>query len=236
LEAKNAELESFSYTVSHDLRSPLVTIKGFLTHVAEDVRAGNGERAEADIARIRGATEKMERLLADLLELSRVGQVLKPAAHTPFEDIVREALFLLQGRLAARGITVDVAPGLPRVWGDRARLVQVVQNLLDNAIKFSADQAEPRIAVGFRPGTDEAAPVFFVRDNGIGIAAEHIERVFGLFRRLEPRFEGSGIGLALVRRIVERHGGRVWIESAGRGAGATFCFTLAAAPDAKARG
>ena len=230
LEAKNAELESFTYTVSHDLRSPLVTIKGFLAHLVRDVETGDRARAEADVARIRGAADKMERLLADLLELSRVGRIVKPPSDCPFEEIVHEALFLLQGRLAARGIPVEVAPGLPRVWGDRARLVQVVQNLIDNALKFSTPGPEARILVGCRPGPDGTAPVLFVRDRGIGIAPEHLETVFGLFRRLDPHIEGSGIGLALVRRIVEVHGGRCWVESEGPGKGATFCFTLAPRP------
>jgi signal transduction histidine kinase len=230
LEAKNTELESFTYTVSHDLRSPLVTIKGFLAHLVRDLESGNPARAEADVARIRGAADKMEGLLADLLELSRVGRIVKPPSEISFEEIVREALFLLQGRIAAREIPVEVAAGLPRVWGDRARLVQVVQNLVDNALKFSTPGPQAHILVGCRPGQDDVHPVLFVRDHGIGIAPEHLETVFGLFRRLDPLVEGSGIGLALVRRIVEVHGGRCWVESQGQGRGATFCLTLAPQP------
>jgi signal transduction histidine kinase len=223
LEAKNAELEGFTYTVSHDLRSPLVTIKGFVAHLATDLQAGDAVRARSDLARIQGAADKMDRLLQELLELSRVGRIVRPPSDLALEDVVHEALFLSQGQLAARSVSVDVATALPRVWGDRARLVQVLQNLVENAVKFMGDQPEPRITIGQRPGQP---PVLFVRDNGIGISEEQREAVFTLFRKLDPHAEGSGIGLALVRRIVEAHGGRVWAESEGSGAGATFCFTL----------
>lgn len=230
LEAKNAELEGFTYSVSHDLRSPLVTVKGFVAHLAADLQAGDHERVTGDLARIQDAAEKMDRLLRELLELSRVGRIVSPSADLAFEDVVREALFLLQGRLATRPLHVDVANDLPRVWGDRARLVQVLQNLLDNAVKFMGDQPDPRIAVGVRPAAPGQLPVLFVRDNGIGIPREQREAVFTLFRQLDPHAEGAGIGLALVRRIVEAHGGRVWVESEGKGAGAAFCFTLPVGP------
>jgi len=115
------------------------------------------------------------------------------------------------------------------VYGDRQRLVEVLQNLLDNAVKFMGDQSDPRIEIGARSARGEDAehgePVFYVKDNGIGIAPEHYDRVFGLFNQLDPKIEGTGVGLALVKRIVEFHGGRIWVESEA-GKGATFCFTL----------
>jgi signal transduction histidine kinase len=230
LEAKNAELEGFTHTVSHDLRSPLITIKGFVAHLATDLEADNAGRARSDLARIQGAADKMDQLLQELLELSRVGRVVSPPSDLALEDVVREALFLSQGRLAARGVRVEVATGLPRVWGDRARLVQVLQNLVENAVKFMGDQPEPQITIGQRPSPPGQPPVLFVRDNGIGIPQEQRDTVFTLFRKLDPHAEGSGIGLALVRRIVEAHGGRVWAESDGSGTGASFCFTLPAGP------
>jgi len=110
------------------------------------------------------------------------------------------------------------------VKGDRRRLLEVFQNLLDNAAKFMGDAANPRVEVGVRQDGDQA--VYFVRDNGMGIEPRHVDRVFGLFEKLDPGGEGTGIGLALVRRIVEAHGGRTWADSAGRGLGSTFCFTL----------
>jgi signal transduction histidine kinase len=224
LEAKNAELERFTYTVSHDLKSPLFTIRGFLGYLERDALSGHRERLHADIERIISATDKMQELLNDLLELSRIGRVVNERQEIPFEEVVRDALTLVQGRLAERGVNVHIDANLPVVFGDRPRLVEVLQNLLDNAAKFMGSQSQPRIEIGQR-GEENGFAVFFVRDNGIGIAAEHHERIFGLFNKLDVQSEGTGIGLALVKRIIEVHGGRIWVESEA-GKGATFLFTL----------
>jgi len=228
LEQRNVELERFTYTVSHDLRSPLVTVNGFAGMLEADLKSGNLDRARDDIRRIRSATETMDRLLRELLELSRAGRIASHPERVPLGEAAREAGQLVAGRLSERGIRLDVAPGLPDVFADRARLRDVLQNLLDNAAKFMGDATEPRIEVGWVAGTDPV--VAWVRDNGIGIDAQHQDKVFGLFDRLDPSIEGTGLGLALVRRIVEGHGGRVWVESAGRGQGSTFYFTIPAAP------
>jgi signal transduction histidine kinase len=224
LEARNAELERFNYTVSHDLRTPLVTVMGFLGVVETAVREGNAESVRGDLARIRAAALRMDRLLSELLDLSRVGRVKGEPVTVPFNELVREACSLVACRLAERGVRLEVAEGLPSVRGDRPRLVEVVQNLLDNAAKFMGKQADPRIEVGLRGSRGQE--VFFVRDNGNGIEPRYHEKVFGLFDRLDAETEGTGVGLALVKRIVELHGGRVWVESAGLGHGSTFCFTL----------
>lgn len=226
LEARNTELERFTYTVSHDLKSPLITIRGFLGFLQEDALTGNFDRLQADLARIRDATDKMHRLLDELLELSRVGRKMNAPQHVPFGDIVREALELVSGQIKTRGVTVAVADGLPVVYGDRARLVEVVQNLVDNAVKFSGDNREPRVEIGARAADHDEGPVFYVRDNGIGVDPQYHERIFGLFNKLDVQSDGTGVGLALVRRIVEVHGGRVWVESEGAGRGSTFCFTV----------
>ena len=220
LESKNAELERFTYTVSHDLKSPLVTIRGFLGLLEQDLAKGDHTRTQSDLRRIASATDRMNHLLMDLLELSRIGRLMNPSETVPFEIIVREALELTQGQLTARHVNVQVRPGLPTVHGDRARLVEVLQNLIDNAVKFMGAQNAPCIEIGIRPG-----PVFYVTDNGIGIAPEYHERVFGLFNRLDQSIEGTGIGLTLVKRIIEVHGGKIWIESNGFN-GTTVCFTL----------
>jgi len=141
---------------------------------------------------------------------------------TDFVLLAEQAMALARGRLD--GMAVELAPELPEVRGDPARLLQVLQNLLENAGQFRGEQEQPRVEVGMR--RDGAARVFYVRDNGIGIEPRHHERVFGLFHKLDPRSPGSGIGLALARRIVEAHGGRLWVESDGKRQGATFCFTL----------
>jgi signal transduction histidine kinase len=223
LEAKNAELERFTYTVSHDLKSPLITIKGFLGLLEQDAAAGNLERLRADVARIGTAADTMKLLLEQLLELSRIGRVVRPPEPVPLGDLVREALAALDGLVRERGVEVVVQADLPLVHGDRVRLREVIQNLLENAIKFLGDQPRPRIEVG---ATAADGIVCHVRDNGVGIEPAYREKVFELFERLGRGGEGTGVGLALVKRIVEVHGGRAWAESDGPGTGSTFYFSL----------
>jgi PAS domain S-box-containing protein len=227
LESKNAELERFTYTVSHDLKSPLITIRGFLGFIKEDSRTGNLVRLESDIKRIGDAAEKMQRLLNDLLELSRVGRLVSEPKEVRFNELVMEALELLHGRISQGNVAVSVAEDLPSVYGDRQRLLEVVQNLVDNAAKYMGEQSQPRIEIGCH-GWEDGKPVFYVRDNGMGIAPEYHDKIFGLFNKLDPGMEGTGIGLALVKRIVEFHGGRIWVESQ-IGQGTTFLFSLPSA-------
>jgi signal transduction histidine kinase len=224
LEAKNAELERFTYTVSHDLKAPLFTIGGFLGFLEEDVASGNMAKFKKDLERIREAKDKMHVLLNELLELSRVGRLMSPTTDTPFGEIVEDALALTRGRLMDARIRVEVSEGLPIVNGDRPRLVEVMQNLIDNSAKFMGDQSDPCIRIGAQERNGEF--VFFVGDNGIGIDPVFHDKVFGLFDKLNPKSEGTGVGLALVKRIIEIHGGRIWIESNGNGQGSMFCFTL----------
>jgi len=223
-------LECFTYTVSHDLKAPLITIRGFLGLLEQDALANDVERLQADMARIVEATDKMRRLLDELLELSRIGRLMNPPEDVPFETIVREALSLVHGALEARGVNVHVATGLPIVHGDRTRLVGVVQNLVDNGVKFMGDQPQPRIDIGQLGTDDTGKPILFVQDNGSGIDPQYHNQVFGLFSKLDTKSTGTGVGLALVKRIVEVHGGRIWVESAGVNCGSTFFFTLPEPP------
>ena len=226
LENKNEELDRFTYTVSHDLKSPLFTIRGFLGYLEQDALSGNQARLKSDIQRITDATDKMQRLLNELLELSRVGRLQNESTYFAFADLAHEASELVQGRILARGIRVSIEPNLPTVYGDRPRLTEVLQNLIDNAAKFMGDRVEPQIEIGCRGHDSERGmPVFYVRDNGIGIPSQHYDRVFGLFNKLDPKTDGTGIGLALVKRIIEVHGGKIWVESEA-GKGSTFFFTL----------
>ena len=229
LEAKNEELEQFTYTVSHDLKAPIITIKGFLGFLGADALAGDTKRLEADIQRINDATDKMNELLTDLLELSRIGRKMNAPEMILFDSLVNEVIEATNGRLQAGRVKVIVKGPFPNVYGDRRRLLEVVQNLVDNAAKFMGDQPSPQIEIGQDGRPEDGYATFFVRDNGIGIAPEFHERVFGLFNRLNPKIEGTGIGLALVKRIIEFHGGKVWIQSE-TGRGAAFYFTLPDAP------
>jgi len=224
LASKNTELEQFTFTVSHDLKAPIITIRGFLGFLKKDARSGNVERIDKDVTRITEAVDKMHRLLDELLELSRIGRLMDPAQPVPFHSLVDEAVEMLQGRLTGTKVQLKIADNLPTVKGDRRRLLEVVQNLIDNAAKFSAGQSTPLVEVGC-DGYEKEMPILFVCDNGIGISPEHHERIFGLFNKLNPTAEGTGVGLALVKRIVEFHGGRIWVESKV-GSGAKFLFTL----------
>ena len=230
LEAKNAELERFTYTVSHDLKSPLVTITGFLGYVEKDALAGDTVRVRSSIERIFRAAKKMQNLLNDLLELSRIGRLMNEPENIPFNEIVKEALDHVRGRLEATKVQVEVQDSLPVVNGDKIRLVEVVQNLVDNAAKFTKDNPNPLIKIGLNGVTDKGASIFFVKDNGIGIAPQYHEKIFGLFDKLDPTVEGTGVGLTLVKRIIEVHGGKIWLESQP-GIGTTFYFTLPGVSD-----
>lgn len=232
LEAKNAELERFGYTVTHDLKAPLVTIRGFADYLERDAREGRSDRLAADARRITEAVGRLQRLLDELFELSRAGRPVGPPAAVPAADLVQDALRLLRGRRSTGRF--KMAESLPVVFGDRARLVQVFEKLLDNAVKFSGASGEPVVSVEAGPPVGGMA-VLVVRDNGIGIEPRHRERVFGPFEKLDPRGEGSGVGLAMVKRIVESHGGRVWLESDGIGEGTAACVTLPLAEPAARR-
>jgi PAS domain S-box-containing protein len=225
LEAKNTELEQFTYTVSHDLKSPLVTINGFLGYLEKDALSGDMERVKASVARISSASQKMDALLSDLLELSRVGRLMNPPENVPFEEIVYEALERTRGRIEANNIRVTVQEKLPTIHGDRMRLIEIVQNLLDNAAKFSAGKPDAWIKIGSQGLDEKQHHILFICDNGIGIDPQFHERIFGLFNKLNPGIEGTGIGLTLVRRIIEVHGGRIWVDSE-IGKGTSFYFTL----------
>lgn len=229
LEAKNAELEQFTYMVSHDLKAPIITIKGFLGFLSEDALTGNMKRLESDIQRISEAADRMHTLLNDLLELSRIGRLMNAPDTVDTSELVQEVQKILHGRLQNRNVQINVAENLPRVYGDRQRLIEVFQNLIDNASKFMGEQPTPQIEIGCQ---DETLPgelvTFYIRDNGIGIAPQFHERIFGLFNRLDPNVDGTGVGLALVKRIIEFHGGKIWVAS-DAGQGSTFFFSLPSA-------
>jgi len=224
LQRRNEEIVRFAHTVSHDLKSPLITIRTFLGYLENDLKQADTARVDTDLRHIRRAAEKMTHLLDDLLSLSRIGRKVNPPEDITLQAIVREALEMVAGQIAERQVQIQVSAAPVVLHGDRMRLIEVFQNLVDNAIKFMGEQAEPRVEIG----VDTSGPeiVLFVRDNGLGIDPRHQSKLFGVFEKLHPGTAGTGMGLAMVKRIIEVHGGRIWVESAGVGQGSTFRFTL----------
>jgi PAS domain S-box-containing protein len=229
LEATNKELESFSYSVSHDLRAPLRAIDGFAEILEEDYISKLDAEAQRYLAVIRENSKRMGMLIDDLLAFSRLGRQTVSKVDINVEGLVREVIDELSRVDAVRGGAAavpqfDIGP-LPDAYGDRALLRQVWANLLANAVKYSSKAAAPRIQVGGTTGEDEIE--YFVRDNGVGFNMAYSEKLFGVFQRLHraDEFSGTGVGLAIVQRVVSRHGGRVWAEGKVN-AGATFSFAL----------
>jgi len=228
LQEKQAELERFTYTISHDLRSPLVTVKTFLGYLEQDLIQGDTSRISQDFEYMRTATDKMERLLEELLALSRIGRIVNAPATFTFTDLVDETLQLLAGSIAEHGVEIKIANNSGvSFYADRQRLLEIWQNLIENAIKFSSGRIPPRIAVGST--LIDGQWVFSVCDNGIGIDPRYHEKIFGLFEKLDPEGDGTGIGLAVVKRIVELYQGTIWLEASETGDGTCFRFTLPAA-------
>ncbi len=190
----------------------------------KDIYESRQDRIQNDIQRIANAADKMDELLSDLLKLSRIGRIISPPEEVDLDKLVQDAIELLHAQIQAKNITINFSTALPALYGDRIRLREVLENLLDNAAKNMGAQPNPVIEIGSRNSIEE--PVIYVKDNGIGIEPRYHTKIFGLFEKLNPKIEGTGIGLALVKRIIETHGGRVWVESEGLGKGSTFCFTI----------
>lgn len=223
LERKNDELMRFTYTVSHDLKSPLVTIKSFIGYLVADLAGDNPDKVASDIAYIQKAADRMDELLDDLLKLSRVGRKVNPPERLSLRALCDEACELIAGRIKSTDAVVVLPERDVFLWGDRVRMLEVLQNLLDNALKFS--QSHPPVRVLVEVAQCDGEWVVSVRDRGIGVDPRQQHKLFGLFEKLHAG-EGTGIGLALVKRIIDVHGGRVWLESEGVGHGTTVSFTL----------
>jgi light-regulated signal transduction histidine kinase (bacteriophytochrome) len=229
VEAANKELETFSYSVSHDLRAPLRHIDGYIEMLIDETGETLSDEAKRHLEVIADSSRHMSGLIDDLLAFSRTGRSELHLERVDLEPLVHEVIQSLEMGTRGRSIDWQIGP-LPAVRGDSALLRQVFANLIGNAIKYTQPRESARVEVGCA-GEEEGRQVFFVRDNGVGFDMAHAGKLFGLFQRLHraDEFEGTGIGLANVRRIVSRHGGTVWAE-AELGRGATFYFSLEAAP------
>lgn len=224
LEAANQELESFAYSVSHDLRVPLRAIDGFSRILVEDYQEELDDEGKRLINIVRENTKKMGQLIDDILQLSRAGRQEMNLTKLDLEKLFQSVFDELKQSNPDRDIQLEIEP-LPQVYGDRTLLQQVISNLLSNSFKFTTPRETALIKMGFQVGKNEY--IYYIKDNGVGFDMKYSGKLFGLFQRLhgQNEFEGTGVGLSIVQRIIRRHGGDVWAEGKVD-EGATFYFSL----------
>jgi len=220
-----AELDRFIFTVSHDLKSPLVTLQGFAALLERDLQAGRTDRLVEFVQQIKGGVNQMARLIDDLLVLSRIGRVTPRPEPVDLADLSQKILRLHHLEIDQCHTDVEVQDDIPVINVDKERMADVIERLISNAINYGCTHANPRIGIGGMVTGGEAR--YFVRDNGPGIPAQYHGRIFELFERLDSKTEGTGAGLAIIKRTLEVMGGRVWVESAP-GQGATFWLAFPA--------
>ncbi|TAN47997.1 MAG: PAS domain S-box protein [Rhodospirillales bacterium] len=226
LQRSNTELEQFAYVTSHDLREPLRMVNGFVSLLEKKYADGLDAEAREYIAFAKDGAMRMDRLIQDLLNYARIGRSKEPFASVDLGKALTEAMLNLGAALADAKGRIELPEDMPLVMGDASELTRLLQNILGNALKYRIPDCPPVVKVSARQTGDEW--LIAVQDNGIGIPPDQLERVFGIFQRLHTHqeYEGTGIGLAVCKKIVERHGGRIWIESEGEGKGSTLKFTL----------
>ncbi len=227
LRCKNSEMEQSIFSVTHDLKSLLVTIQGYTAQCRRDMREHRTDRLAGFLGRIEAAAVRMARLIGDLLDFSRVGRVINPASEVGMTDLIHAVLRNHDERIRQSGARVSVQAGIPTLTVDRERIAQVFDNLIANALAHARSPGQLRIEIGQVDAPD--AYQFFVRDNGLGVPAAYHQRIFELFQSAGAPTSGSGVGLAIVKRIAEAHGGRAWVESLA-GQGATFWVSLPKRP------
>ena len=228
LTRSNRELDDFAYIASHDLREPLRGIHNYSHFLMEDYGDKLGAEAKEQLQALVRLSQRMEALIDSLLHYSRINRADPTLVEVNLCHVLQDAIEMLKPRIDAESVQVRYPKVFPSVHGDRAQLTEVMVNLLSNAIKYN-DKAEKWVEIGIcDASTTDEPSVFFVRDNGIGIAPEHNDKVFEIFRRLHPRDDfggGMGVGLTLVKKIIEHHGGHIWVDSVV-GNGTAFYFTI----------
>lgn len=223
LEYANKELESFSYSVSHDLRSPIRSLLGFSSILQEDLKDHPNPEIHSSLEKIKRNADKMNSMIDDLLELSRVGKKELQKSEVNMDEVIKSILTDIP---VAEHVSIEINP-LDSAPADRALITHVWQNLISNAVKYSSKKDNPRIEIG--SDQKDGVVEYYVKDNGAGFNMEYAEKLFGVFQRMHRKseFEGTGVGLAIVQRIISRHGGKIWAQSKVN-EGATFYFILPA--------
>jgi signal transduction histidine kinase len=225
LKRKNQEMEQFVYSVSHDLKSPVVTFKGFLGILKEDLQAGKVSETFDSVERLEHAAQRMGRLIEDLLQFSRIGRGANNPETINVTELVSELAEEAREQFGTPRVRVDIQDGLPNLVADPTAIARLFQNLLSNAFKYGLGAMEPRVEVGGSVTAEEVR--FYVRDNGPGVPKKYHDKIFGVFQRLDTAQDGTGIGLAVVSKLMSVRGGRVWVESDGeRGAAFWLAFPL----------
>jgi len=223
LKKKNEELERFLYTATHDLKTPLVTIHGFGELLESDLKEGNIKEAKESLKKIKKATRRMDDIIESVLKIGRLGWKKTPITNTDFNTLIKKIVNDLEIYRAKNSIEIVVSPGMPILSVEKDKIGEVFSNLITNAIEHMGTPPNPKIEIGSKKTKD--AHHFYVKDNGVGIAPEYHEKIFETFEKLDNKDAGTGVGLAIVKKIVEDHDGRAWVDSA-LGEGATFWFSL----------
>jgi light-regulated signal transduction histidine kinase (bacteriophytochrome) len=227
LAKSNAELDTFAYVVSHDLKEPLRGIRYYVMVLLDDYGNKLNTPGIIQLETIKRLTQYMEELIESLLEYSRVGQIDLAMQPTDLNKVVEQALEILHLRHREVELTIHIPKPLPTISCDPARIGQLFANLISNAVKYN-DKAKKQIEIGYQESSEKPHYLFHIRDNGIGIREHQFDKIFQVFKRLHGREQfggGTGVGLAIVKKIVERHQGKIWVES-NYGQGTTFYFTL----------
>ena len=226
LERSNEELDQFVYTVSHDLKSPLVTSAGFIGMMNRLVKKGDLEGAISKLTKVENANKRMSQLISDLLKQSRVGRLDQDKEQINLKAVSQRLVSDLRPNLERKGIRMEIDDDLPQVYANESRLLQILENTIENAIKYAGNRSAAVIRIGTSESVSDQEDLFYIKDNGPGIPEQYHEKVFGLFQRLDNAKEGTGVGLSIVHKAMNFHGGRVWIESKGQDDGCTFWFAF----------